>query len=299
MHPTKKHFQPTFMFENTKKTICTLGIAFLLALLSLAVSAQKMHALVYAGIANYQGDLQPTRITLKHAKPAVGVALLYELGEKFYLRGGFNYLQVAAADSSSSINKDRNLSFATSIAEVNLLLEYDLLNSYERSLVPFVFAGGAWYSYNPYTKDRTGKKVYLQPLGTEGQGFFNGRTPYNLQGLAAIFGGGLKLAVSENVKLRFEAGIRFLGTDYLDDVSTTYPDGPGLLLNNGPVAFDLSFRSDEIKPITGFPSGAKRGNPGSNDVYYTAGASISFRLGSAGEGTGSFHGSKQYGCPKF
>ena len=59
----------------------------------------------------------------------------------------------------------------------------------------------------------------LQPLGTEGEGFYKGEKKYNLTQLAIPIGGGFKYAISNNVRIGIEVGFRKLFTDYLDDVS--------------------------------------------------------------------------------
>ncbi|MEJ7587744.1 MAG: hypothetical protein WKI04_09310 [Ferruginibacter sp.] len=105
------------------------------------------------------------------------------------------------------------------------------------------------------------------------------RTKYSLNSIALPFGFGIKLAPTENIRVRFEFGIRKTFTDYLDDLSTTYADQTGLLLNNGPRAVDLAFRGDENKTGLAYPpSNTIRGNPGSKDWYYFTGLGISFRL---------------------
>jgi hypothetical protein len=62
-------------------------------------------------------------------------------------------------------------------------------------------------------------------------------------------------------------------TDYIDDVSTTYPNMVELEMERGPIAVQLSDRSGElgIEPIGAF--GRQRGVSGDKDSYY------SFRIG--------------------
>ena len=250
-------------------------------LLSFSVAnAQHLHATIFGGISNYQGDLQPKNFTFQQAGPAVGLGLLYELSDKLYIRGNVTAGKIRAADAKSLQNAQRNLSFSSPVTDIHLGLEYDLLNSYERSLAPFVFAGVSAFRFNPYAMDSSGRKTYLQPLGTEGQGFFQGRTKYNLTQMALPFGVGVKLALSENIRVRFEVGLRKTFTDYLDDVSTTYADQNLLLQNNGQQAVDLAFRGDELKSnALNYPAAnAQRGNPNTKDWYYFTGLGISFRL---------------------
>jgi len=259
-------------------------------------SAQKLHLTLFGGLSNYQGDLQSKRFTFQQSNAAFGIGGLYEFTNKLYLRANVTFGKVMGDDISSNTYRNRNLSFSSPITDVHLGLEYDLLNSYENSLTPFVFAGVSFFHFNPSTLDSSGKKVYLQPLGTEGQGFFMGREKYNLSSFALPFGGGLKLALSENIKVRFELGLRSAATDYLDDLSTTYADEALLLANNGPQAVDLAFRGDENKSGLTYPAAnSVRGGPKSKDWYYFTGLGVSFRLGSKNNATGG--GKNKTGCP--
>jgi hypothetical protein len=257
---------------------------------------QMLHAVAFAGVCNYQGDLQSKKVTFSQSKPAFGGGLLLELTDKLHLRASFMSAAVSASDALGP-NSDRNLSFTSAVKEGHIGIEYDLFNLYERSLTPYVFTGINVFNFNPYAVDKNGKQVFLQPLGTEGQGFFQGREKYALTQVGLPLGGGFKLRLSDNLRLRAEMGLRILFTDYLDDVSTTYADKNTLLANNGATAVEMAFRGAEVKPALTYPVvGAKRGNPKINDYYYTGTLGLSFRLqqrpdkGHLGKG--------QYGCPR-
>ncbi len=270
--------------------------SLLVILSAIAVQGQNLHINLFAGASNYQGDLQPKRFTFDQAHPAFGAGLLYEISEQLFVKAGFTYGKVSGDDSKAALNRDRNLSFATSIIDLHLGLEYDIFNLYEHSLTPYIFAGVAGFHFNPYTIDSKNQKVFLQPLGTEGQGFYLGRKKYPLTQIAIPFGGGIKLAVNDDVRVKFEISLRKLFTDYLDDVSNTFADRDKLLFNNGQQAVDLAFRGSEVKPVLVYPGeGAKRGNPKSKDWYYFTGISVSFRLL---PGNGNSHtGKSNLGCP--
>jgi len=265
----------------------------------LFLNAQRLHVAVLAGLSNYQGDLQGKRFTFSQSHGAIGIGGLYEISDKFSIRGLATFARVSADDKKSPINQSRNLSFSSPIYEAQLGLEYDIFSLYERDFTPFLFASLAAYYFNPSALDSVGKKVFLRPLSTEGQGFYLNRTVYNNKQVAIPFGGGVKLALSEDIRLRFEIGLRYLFTDYLDDVSTTYPDRTLLLANKGQQAVAMSFRGHELKPTNAytFPTGNKRGNPGVKDFYYITALSATFRLSPRPDN--GFHGKAQYGCPRF
>jgi hypothetical protein len=275
------------------KYFFSLLVSFVLCNFSMA---QDFHLFLSGGLINYQGDLQARRLTLSQAHPMASAGLYYEATDKLYIRLGFMMGKVSGDDKYSQFNDVRNFNFQSQVMEVHLGVEYDLFNSYEHTIVPYIFAGVAGYHFNPYTLDSANNKVYLQPLGTEGQGFYLGRKKYGLNQLAIPFGGGIKLAVSDNINLRFEACLRKLFTDYLDDVSATYADEDELRANNGQLAVDYAFRGDDINHSLAYPDATSiRANPKSKDFYYTASISISFRL--QGNPNRNRPGKGKTGCP--
>jgi hypothetical protein len=273
-----------------------LFTGIVLCFISIVANAQNLHAVGFVGLANYQGDLQQKKITAQGAQAAFGGGLLYEVNDKLYVRAIFTYGKVTAHDKNSQLNKDRNLSFTSPIYEMQLGAEYDFFNLYEtNAFTPYVFVGLAYFQFNPYTFTEDGRRVNLQPLGTEGQGFYLNRKKYALTQFAIPFGGGLKFAVNDNVRIRLEGGFRKLFTDYLDDVSTTFADQNELLVNNGQLAVDLAYRTDELGRGGVYPpAGTKRGNPGSKDWYYFGGLSVSLRLPSD---YGNHSRTPRLGCP--
>lgn len=262
------------------KKVYTIALIVLLGISK--TNAQNFHLTMFAGASNYSGELQPNFFTLKQATPAFGLGGLYELNERVYLRGNLTYGKLKANDSKYARNATRNLSFSSPITELNLGVEYDILNSYERLFTPYVFSGISIFHMNPSTVDSTGGVVYLQSLGTEGQGFVPGKSKYKLNQVALPFGAGVKYSVSENMKIRFELGFRKTFTDYLDDVSSIYADQSSLLTNNGSLAVSISYRGDEVSGVSKTYPGPnrQRGNPDTKDWYYFVGFGVSFRLSS-------------------
>jgi chaperonin GroEL (HSP60 family) len=82
--------------------------------------------------------------------------------------------------------------------------------------------------------------------------------------------GGLKIAVNPSFSIIFEYGVRKTFTDYLDDVSTTYPGGNLLDMTN-----EAIYMSD---PLGTHSKNMERGNPDKKDWYAFAGITLSFRL---------------------
>lgn len=270
-----------------------------------ALYAQDVYLNVMAGFSNYQGDIQSKRFTLNQAGGSFGAQVIYEMSPRISLRGGLMYGKVKAGDAKSenAAQVKRNLSFQSNIFEGHAGVEIHLLDIYAKKISPYLFGGIALYKYNPFTFNATGRKVYLQPLSTEGQGLqaYPDRKPYKLTQFSIPFGGGVRLAVSDNLRLGFEIGLRKTFSDYLDDVSDKYADQVRLLDERGQESVDLAYRGDELAGGAPYPTeNDLRGNPKSKDWYYFAGITIGIRLLGEGESYNPNAGSKKYrmGCPK-
>lgn len=276
-------------------------LILLLCLFSLSSTAQ-LHADLYAGIANYQGDLENKRFDINHSKPSFGLGLSYNLSPHFIIRGAANYMKVAGADADPGAIKDqvvRNLSFESTIWEAQLGLEYNILDIEERGFTPYVFAGIAAFHFNPYAFDQSDNKVFLRSLATEGQGLsqYPDKKLYKNNQLAIPFGGGIKLALTDRLQVGVEIDMRKLFTDYLDDVSGTYADSAILAGARGAQAAAFAYRGTELAGAAGYPAeGAIRGNPKQKDWYFTTGIRISYSLGNIGR-LGSSAKRGKTGCP--
>jgi Domain of unknown function (DUF6089) len=273
---------------------------------------QNVHVGIFTGFAAYEGDLTDKLFPKKVTNGAIGVTASYELMDQFLVRGGLTYSVVGGADrfSADTALQARNLAFETKIVELSLLGEYYLFNLYDRRFSPYVFAGLAVYHFNPYAYGGGPDKIFLKPLSTEGQGLsqYPDRKPYSLTQLALPFGGGIKYAFSEKVRLGLEMGLRKLFTDYLDDVSTSYVDENDLRTARGQLAVDMSYRGDELpNGNPNYPTkSTQRGGAKYKDWYYFFGLHLTFRIldGNNSNRSGVFGGGnypsrrkKGYGCP--
>lgn len=265
--------------------------------------SQKLSLNLFLGTSNYEGDMQSNFFTFTQPGLAIGGGLSYQLTDRLFIRSGITWASLQADDKKNPKVYFRNLNFKSSLQEFHLAGEYYLLTDEASKLSPYFFAGIAVYHFNPYTHDTAGTKYFLQPLSTEGQGFYQDRKPYSLTQFAIPFGGGVKYALSDNIKIGIEVGLRKLFTDYLDDVSTTYVDPNLLLANRGPKALELAYRGAEINNTETYPVVlTKRGEPKNKDWYYFTGITLSYRFPSL-SGNGGLDNSrnrKKYimGCPR-
>jgi opacity protein-like surface antigen len=275
-----------------------------LALSSLFVThAQSVHVGVLGGVSKYQGDLTNKTIDPSITKGAAGVMVTYTLTEHWSVRGGFTFAKLTGNDKHNTRGnlKARNLNFNTSISEFSLVGEYATFDLEQSRWTPYLFGGVALYRFNSYTFNGN-EKLYLKPLSTEGQGLpgYTQSKPYGLTQLALPFGGGLRVAVTENIRVGLELGVRKLFTDHLDDVSGNYASAEDLLRERGPLAVAFAYRGDELpggNPVHP-EKGAQRGGSLQKDWYYITGLTLSFRLGNGGAMPFGGGGKKRgYGCP--
>jgi hypothetical protein len=233
---------------------------------------------ITVGAAHYFGDIN-TRAGLNRPKPALGL---------FYRKQFGNYIGVRASGYSDTYSKNsyqqlRNLSFNTNIFEFAVQGDFNFFKFVPgdpyHAFTPYVTLGVGVFSYDPYAY-LGGEKVFLRPLGTEGQnvaGGYLGRKQYGTASFCIPFGVGIKYNISEKFNLSFEVAHRFTGTDYIDDVSTTYA---GInKFTNDPTAALLQDRSYEVDPVNPLGvEGRQRGFAKQKDQYIIAEVGISFNL---------------------
>jgi Domain of unknown function (DUF6089) len=255
----------------------------LAALLSPLLTQAQWNVNLFGGFSNYNGDLQSQDYTTQQSHLSFGAGIQYDLNPHFSLLSNLTYGKVGASDSYSPYAdlRARNLSFLTDIGELNVLVEYDILDLRHHWVTPYVFVGVGVFHFNPYAYDSTGKKEYLRPLSTEGEGLpqYPGDKEYALTQLAIPFGGGIKFRISDRVTLAYEIGLRKLFTDYLDDVSKTYVSESVLLAAKGPEAVEMAYRGNELKEGAAYPAaGTPRGGPHHDDWYYMSGLRVTIAL---------------------
>ncbi len=234
------------------------------------------------GLANYTGDIQQKRLTMQQSNAVVTFGGTVNITQKLMLRTDLSFAKVGADDkfNRKRMLVGRNLNFKTNITEFAILGEYDLLNLSRYPATPYVFGGVGLFHFNPYTNDSRGNKVYLRNLSTEGQGILPNTAMYKTTQFNLPIGGGLKYAVSDQIQIAVEMGLRVLNTDFLDDLSGNYVDENLLLQARGEQAVDVAYRGDELKTNPGrYPAGGSiRGNPKVKDYYYFGTFRISFGM---------------------
>ena len=258
----------------------TFYILFVSVLLSISSFAQKGIELGgWLGAATYYGDLKP-RLDLKKIRPAGGLAFRHNFNNRISYKLSLNYLRITADDSDASNNfqQARNLSFFSDIYDMSHQMEFNFLpydhGSEDNFYTPYLFGGFSTFFYNPkarldFNQDGMEEVYVLREMGTEGQGF--GEEYGRFTG-AVNFGFGLKFDINVDWSINIEFMGRSTFTDYLDDVSTVYPDKNQLAQLRGEIAVALSDRSNPTLDLAA--PGNQRGNARDRDYTYTFGISI-------------------------
>jgi hypothetical protein len=243
---------------------------------------QKGEFGITVGAAHYFGDLN-TRFGLNRPKPSVGIFFRKQFGNYVAARLNAHYAQVGYSDiySKNEYNLTRNLSFNSNIWELSLQGDFNFFKfipgSKEYIFTPYVTLGIGAFSYDPYAY-LNDEKIFLRPLGTEGQNVgFEGRKAYSPTGICIPIGVGFKYNLSEKLNFSFEISHRLTNTDYLDDVSATYAGAANF--TPGTTAALLQDRSYEINPtsLLGI-QGRQRGWSKQKDQYIIAEVGLSFNI---------------------
>jgi uncharacterized protein DUF6089 len=223
-------------------------LPLLLLLFSLNISAQEgFEAGGWLGISNYFGDLN-TNLRLDRPGMAGGLGVRYNFNTRVSTKIHVNKGTVQAYDSDSPNNYERarNLHFKSKVADIALQMEFNFLEyihgSKDYGWTPYLFLGLGVSYFNPQAQ-LDGQWYDLRPLGTEGQ--FKGEEYYTVAG-GWVYGAGLKIDLSYEWSLNIDLSARRLFTDYLDDVSSQYPDVSDVQDFRGDIAARLVDRSSEL-----------------------------------------------------
>ncbi|MCP9236641.1 DUF6089 family protein [Lewinella sp. JB7] len=233
----------------------------------------------WAGSSFYLGDLN-TEFRFNHPNLSGGVAARYNFNHRIAVRGSFNYGHVEAYDreSENTFERLRNLSFRSSIRDLTAQFEFNFLpyfhGSREYFFTPYAFAGVSVLHFTPTAVADGGQVVNLRPLMTEGQDYGSFSTAF-------AYGVGVRWDLTYELSMDAHLSMRNASTDYLDDVSTIYPDLGQLAESNGDLAARMSDRSRP--PIEGGPrldrEGTQRGDDSVNDRYLFLGIGINYYFG--------------------
>ena len=207
------------------------------------------------GGASYYGDLCSGMECVSNQNIALGLGLQYRMTRHVAMRLEFTYFQITGEDSQETY-PDRNLSFKANNIDISAVGIYDIfpyIKMFRRrhSFAPYGFAGIGMVSYNPKAElDGTTHK--LREVQTEG-------VEYSKYAFNIPFGLGVRYKAGPHLDVSAELGYHWTFTDYLDDVSSEYPD-----------TYESSLQQSlSDKRLTS--SSNQRGNSEKNDGFFIFG----------------------------
>lgn len=228
------------------------------------------------GESHYNGDLSKNYYQTVNMHQAIGAFVRYQHTRYWAYRLSYLKGTLSASDANNKPSlRYRNLSFTSPLEELSFIVEshipeFSVCQNFNWSA--YIFAGVAGFKFRP-----SNKYGDLQSLRTEGQGTSCNPTvkPYKLTQISIPFGAGVKFVPLRPFVIGAEIGLRKTFTDYLDDVSTRYPDAAVLENEVGANAVAASFAGYGGKD----PQSKKyfqRGNPKNKDAYIIAQLSLSY-----------------------
>lgn len=217
----------------------------------------------FGGASYYLGDINP-RTHFLNSHFATGVFFRYTTNYRYAFKFALNYGTISGSDAKSSEADqiERNLNFRSRMYELSSVAEFNFveyrIGHDKHRFTMYLFAGMGFFYFNPKADIGRGYES-LRTFKTEGQS-----KAYPAYQFSVPFGLGLKWNVGEKFGMGIEWGPRRTFTDYLDDVSGTYPE-----VN--------SSYTDQSLNNSAAP-GSMRGNPSSKDWYFYYGISINIKL---------------------
>lgn len=309
-------------------------------------------ALTDLGGANKIGSPFIRDIDFKATRYCISAFYRYNVNKIFAVRANLMYGMLKADDRNTDgrppriengvyqspddswFRARRNLNFETHIFEFQALAEvnlkkylHDEAKGSKERWAPYIGAGLGFFYFNPYTYlqdelgNKSGSKIRLKPLGTEGQNIGYKKPYSNFQfDLMAVVG--IKYNITEKFSMALEGMYHQTFTDYLDDVSGSYvnpQDVPsmgstaGILQNRVSTGRypenEHNYVEGQYDNVTGLlkPSGIgqQRGDKKDNDQFFHVQLTFSFTIGPSGKklGFGScgkrnpYH--HKFNCPKW
>lgn len=222
------------------------------------------------GVANYAGDLCKGFGCTK-PRPSIVAGVEYRLDESITLRSELTWIRIAGTDAGGDYEY-RNLSFRADNFEFTGAVMYDIFH-YEKMYrrrhfaSPYVFVGIGLTTISPKAQ-YNGEWHALRPLQTGGQS-------YSPIALVIPYGGGAKFKINPSLNITAEVGLRWVFSDYLDDVSGKYD--PKIKNDENEIRAALSDRREEylreqVVPGEGALSASERNqlSKSNNELYNLA-----------------------------
>jgi hypothetical protein len=221
----------------------------------------------FGGGSYYIGDINP-RGHFFQTKPAGGIFFRHSSHYRYAFRFGFNYGNLVGDDalSKEADQQERNLNFRSKLYELTSQAEFHFVEyrvgNQNHPFTIYVFAGLSGFYFNPESNIGGGYQS-LRKLNTEGQSESYPRIQVSIP-----FGVGMKFNIGDKCGIGLEWGPRRTFTDYIDDISGSYPD---LSVESGNGFTDRTINGSAT-------TGSMRGNPSTRDWYFYYGITLNIKL---------------------
>lgn len=276
----------------SEKILKVFLTVLVIGFMSHGVQCQGFHARLHLGAMYYQGDLAPKPVEASFGAGQLswGVSVGKDVAPWMSINARYMKGRLTGSDAKAKDDhrRNRNLSFASPLHEYGVYTDlkvnqlWKALDKYKVRL--YVTLGFNLIHFDPKAYYE-GRWIPLQPLGTEGQTLTTSTTgKYSRYNWSRPVGVVVEFDFTERISFGMDFCPRKTYTDYLDDVSTSYPDYEAMLASGNTLGARLSNRMGELnnsEPVI-FPTGTSRGNPSNNDWYTHIGFYFKYRFGAKG-----------------
>jgi hypothetical protein len=189
----------------------------LLILLPVTAKAQINELGIFAGGANYIGDVGPTTY-IAPEKAALGILYKWNRSPRHSYRASFTYAKIASNDAESDVSgrQQRGYRFENTLKELSAGIEFSFfdfnLHEPDFKITPYVYTGLSYVWHDEHYFQNGG--AYKQESGAS---------------LAIPMTVGIKSHIAPSFVLGVEAGARYAFTDNLDGSN---PDNASLGFGN-------------------------------------------------------------------
>jgi len=249
------------MLLPPEKNLMMSKYCFAILLTVLVATGTKAQEIgIVAGASQYGGDLSKVPFIIEETNLGGSGYYQHYLSDQFSIRGSLSFGKLTGNDLNKQSTFARNLNFENSIVELGAVAAYDFGDASYQDLVPYVYGGLAFFRHNP---------KFSLPVG-----------------------GGVKMAISDQLKFVADFSAKKTFTDHLDDVSrqqyvpqSTFRDQYAV---NDPKRLalleQLAYRGDELENGLAYsefenPTVRRdnlRNNSSQKDWYYLFGLGASY-----------------------
>lgn len=234
----------------------------------------------HVGVSYYMGDINPM-LPFAQSQLQYGGLVRFNYDTRWTFRFDYSRATVTASDEKIKWRPERGLNFTSIINDFSLTAEFNFLEYYtgnpKKNVSPYLFGGISVFQYKAFANVGD-ELIDLSNYATEAldpnakwyEKMF-GKT--SSIGVSIPFGMGVKFSLSRHMAATVEWRMQKTFTDYLDDVSTVYPEQHAVYTFEDGSTYDLTDPSN-----INFIAGQQRGNSAFNDWFGMARVSLTWKF---------------------